>query len=68
MADPKATPVDTDNQLIQTEAALRRANRDQIDAATLMEAEDAPPCTFWRKLRRQCTPGETRHEVEEADR
>lgn len=26
MADPKATPVDTDLQLIHTEAALRAAN------------------------------------------
>ncbi|MCJ5260231.1 hypothetical protein LNT18_29110, partial [Klebsiella pneumoniae] len=55
MADPAATPIDTDNQLIATEAALRRANRDQIDAAALLEAEQPKPrCGFLRRLRGRC--------------
>lgn len=65
MADPKSTPIDTDNQLIQTEAALRRANRDQLDAGKLLEREQTPaPCGFWRKLRNQCNAG-AGHESEE---
>lgn len=55
MADPAATPIDTDNQLIQTEAALRRANRDQIDAAKLLDAEQTKPkCALWKRLRSKC--------------
>jgi len=55
MADPASTPIDSDNQLIQTEAALRRANRDQIDAAALLEAEQTPvKCPGWKKLLRRC--------------
>lgn len=55
MQDPAATPVDTDNQLIQTEAALRRANRDQIDAAQLLDAEQTKPkCALWKRLRSKC--------------
>jgi hypothetical protein len=55
MADPAATPLDSDNQLIQTEAALRKANRDQLDAAALLQAEQSPAkCTGWMKLRRKC--------------
>ena len=55
MADPASTPIDTDNQLIQTEAALRRANRDQLDAAALLEAEQTPArCPGWRKLLGKC--------------
>lgn len=55
MADPVATPIDTDNQLIATEAALRKANRDQIDAAALLEAEQTPTkCSFWASIRGKC--------------
>lgn len=55
MADPASTPLDSDNQLIQTEAALRKANRDQIDAASLLEAEQSPAkCPGWKKLLRRC--------------
>jgi len=55
MADPLATPVDTDNQLIQTEAALRRANRDQIDSAALLEGEQtSAKCSPWKRLVRGC--------------
>lgn len=69
MADPKSTPIDSDNQLIQTEAALRRANRDQMDAAKLLQREQTPaPCGFWRKLRGHCIPGVEGYESEEARR
>lgn len=56
MADPRATPLDTDNQLIQTEAALRRANRDQLDAWKLLQGEidDAKQCGWWSRLRGKC--------------
>ena len=54
MADPVSTPVDTDNQLILTEAALRRANRDQIDAQALLEKEASPPCGGLKKFLRKC--------------
>ena len=54
MADPKATPIDTDNQLIATEAALRKANRDQIDVATALREEIAKLCGWWDKLRKLC--------------
>ena len=54
MADPASTPIDTDIQLIQTEAALRRANRDQIDAQALLEKEASPPCGGLKKLLRRC--------------
>ena len=56
MADPASTPVDTDSQLIQTEAALRRANRDQMDAWQLLQAEieQARVCGWWTRLRRKC--------------
>ena len=56
MADPVSTPVDTDNQLIQTEAALRRANRDQLSAWQILQGEidDANRCGWWSKLRRKC--------------
>ena len=53
MADPAATPIDTDSQLIQTEAALRRANRDQLDAAGVLDDATAP-CTWWDRLRGRC--------------
>lgn len=56
MADPAATPIDTDNQLIQTEAALRRANGDQIDADALLQKEASPPCSGARKFFRRCNP------------
>lgn len=55
MADPTSTPIDSDNQLIQTEAALRRANRDQIDAAALLKEAD-PPCSGAKKFFRRCAP------------
>lgn len=56
MADSRGTPLDTDNQLILTEAALRRANRDQLDAWKLLQAEidGAKQCGWWSKLRRKC--------------
>ena len=54
MADPAATPIDTDIQLIQTEAALRRANRDQIDAQALLEKEASPPCGGFKKFFKRC--------------
>lgn len=54
MADPQATPIDTDIQLIQTEAALRRANKDQIDAQALLEKEASPPCSGTKKFFRRC--------------
>lgn len=57
MADPKATPLDTDNQLIQTEAALRRANRDQIDAQRELEAEQrkrSKACSLLGRLVEEC--------------
>lgn len=56
MADPTATPIDTDNQLIQTEAALRRANRDQIDAADLLQKAGTAHCGGVQKLFRRCVP------------
>jgi len=54
MADPTSTPIDTDIQLIQTEAALRRANRDQIDVQALLEKEASPPCGGFKKFLRRC--------------
>lgn len=54
MADPAATPVDTDNQLIATEAALRKANRDQIDAAALLQQEGQTACGWWARFRGRC--------------
>ena len=51
-ADPTSTPIDTDSQLIATEAALRRANRDQLDAAALLEQQRA--CGWWDRLRGRC--------------
>jgi hypothetical protein len=54
MADPAAGPVDTDNQLIATEAALRKANRDQIDSATLLRNEGTTACGWWARITRKC--------------
>lgn len=54
MADPASGPVDGDNQLIATEAALRQCNRDQIDADKLMQAERESPCSAWSRFRGKC--------------
>ena len=55
MADPASGPVDGDNQLIATEAALRRCNRDQIDADALLQKEQAPAkCNAWDRFRGRC--------------
>ena len=55
MADPASGPVDGDNQLIATEAALRQCNRDQIDADKLMQAEVAQEkCNAWSRFRGRC--------------
>jgi hypothetical protein len=55
MQDPASTPVDTDNQLIQTEAALRRANKDQLDAAAILdELQTKLECSWWAKWRGRC--------------
>lgn len=55
-ADPESTPTDLWDQLHATEAALRKANRDQLDASAMLEAEQDPAqkCGFFRRLSGKC--------------
>lgn len=54
-ADPNSTFDDAYTLMHDLEAALRRANRDQTDALSLLDAEQPQEaCTFWRRMTRKC--------------
>lgn len=53
-ADPTSTVEDLYDFGHQAEATVRRANRDQIDSATLLQREQIVECSWWQRITRRC--------------